>query len=141
MSCNVRAGIQYLSQVRGTSLADFIVLVCARARLLHSGVYASKGDQLFCLFEPRKITYFRQNDNSSILADSRDTCERLHLAPKGSVTLRYFKNLISICPAARCTCISISTNNVMSVLKEPRSTRICMASAATFSKQSVFFTT
>lgn len=93
MSCNVCAGIQYLSQVRGTSLADFVVLVCTRARLLHSGVYASKGNQLLCLLEPRKITYFGQNDNGGILADSRDACEQLHLAPKGSVALRYFKNL------------------------------------------------
>ena len=72
MGRNVCAGIQYLSQVRGTALADFVVLVCARARLLHGGVYTGKGDQLLRLLETRKITNLSQNDNGSILADSGD---------------------------------------------------------------------
>ena len=78
---------------KGTALADFVVLVCAQARLLHGGVYTGKGDQLLRLLETEKITNLSQNDNGSILADSGDACEQLHLAPKGSVALCCFKNL------------------------------------------------
>ena len=93
MGRNVCADIQYLSQVRGTSLADFVVLVCTCARLLHGGVNTSKGDQLLRLLETRKITNLSQNDNGSILADSGDALRYLHMALKGPLALCCFKNL------------------------------------------------
>ena len=135
MGRNVCAGIQYLSQVRGTALADFVVLVCARARLLHGGVYTGKGDQLLRLLETRKITNLSQNDNGSILADSGDACEQLHLAPKGSVALCCFKNL-----ALYLICCTLYLYQHLSKQSNKRFEKMCIRDRNSLSQMTQFRT-